>query len=802
MKFNELSTVCNGEMLQIPLDIEVKGMAYDTRQLTIQSGVVFFAISGDHHDGHGFINEAYDKGVRLFVVEKENYVKADASVLLVENSIHAMQAISTHHRAMFEMPVIGITGSNGKTIVKEWLSQMLNDQYNIVKSPKSYNSQIGVPLSVWPIASHHNLGIFEAGISEQNEMSRLEKIIQPTIGIFTNIGQAHNAGFDTIEQKAREKAQLFIHSDQVIFCEDHDIVKNILNETLPSSVKKIPWKIKKQEGKKVSINVQNKILAFRLKFDDHASIENAMNCAVTLFVLGFDANSIQQRLNRLSSIKMRLEMKQAINRSYVIDDTYNNDLYGLEVALDFLSRQHLRAKKTVILSDLYQTGMDNHSLYTKVNDLLQKYKIQKFIGIGQEMNKAQSCFHIASAFYPSTDAYFESKFAPTDEIVLVKGARDFKFETIVRQLEYKGHGTILEVNLERLIYNLNHFRNLLPQPTKIMVMVKAFAYGGGNFEIAQLLQFHKVDYLGVAYTDEAVELRKNGIHTPIMIMNVSSDSFRLLSEYNLEPEIYSLDQLFDFLDYFETNDEIPPIHIKLETGMNRLGFRSKDLQRLIEQLKLHKNLKVKSIFSHLAGSDDPRHKDYTKQQASKFEQMSETILDALWYQPMRHLVNTSGIINYPEMHYDMVRLGIGLHGFDPTMNDHSNLKSVSTLKCTISQVKKITAGESIGYGRSGVAQSDTVIAIVPIGYADGYLRAFSNGVGKMMVNNVLVPTIGNVCMDMTMVDVTNVAVKTGDEVTIFGESPNISDLAKWINTIPYEILTNISQRVKRVYLSE
>lgn len=789
-------------MLREPLDIEVKGLAFDTRQLTIQSGVVFFAIEGQNHDGHAFINDAYDKGVRLFVIEHEVKMKSDASYFLVENAIEAMQAMARAHRARFDYPVIGITGSNGKTIVKEWLAQMLDDQFDIVKSPKSYNSQLGVPLSIWGMESHHNLGIFEAGISQTGEMQNLEKVIRPTMGIFTNIGEAHNAGFKSMEEKAAEKARLFTGAGQVVYCEEHEMVKKALKSIVSDEVALIGWKVTNQKGRKFDLKVQDKTMSFFLKYDDPASIENIMHCTATLMVLGYSQEFIQIRLNRLSSVKMRLEMKQAINRSYVIDDTYNNDLYGLEVALDYINRQKQRAKKTVILSDLYQTGLSSDELYTKVNELLLKNDIQKFIGIGPEISQSSKHIHVSAKFFASTEEFLNSGFAPSDEIVLVKGARDFGFEAIVNSLEQKAHGTVLEVNLENLIHNLNYYRSKLDANTKIMVMVKALAYGGGNFEIANLLQFHKVDYLGVAYADEAVELRKNGIHIPIMVMNVSQTSFRLLKEYNLEPEIYSLDQLIDFLDYYEHMQDLPAIHIKLETGMNRLGFTEPNLQRLIEQLKLNKHLKVKSIFSHLAGSEDPRHADYTRQQAERFDRMSKAIEESLWYKPMKHLVNTGGIANYPELHYDMVRLGIGLHGFDPTQQEQGELKIVSTLKCNVSQIKKIPKGESIGYGRSGFAKKDTTIGIVPIGYADGYLRVFGNGTGKMLINNHLAPTIGNVCMDMTMIDVTDLPVKAGDEVVIFGENPSISDLAEWIDTIPYEILTNVSQRVKRVFLSE
>lgn len=802
MKFSGLSQSCKGKMLQLPLDIQIQGLAFDSRQISIRSGVVFFAIGGQNHDGHQFINDAYDKGVRLFVIEKEVKPKADASYFLVEDAIAAMQGLAKSHRAEFNYPVIGITGSNGKTIVKEWLAQMLDDQFDIVKSPKSFNSQLGVPLSVWAMGDHHNLGIFEAGISEVGEMQRLEQVIQPTLGIFTNIGEAHNAGFKDLTEKAKEKAKLFSNCRKVVYCAKHKLVEKALAETVSDSTQLIPWAVTEQKGKKYVVDVLDNALTFYLKYDDPASVENILHCTAMLVALGYDQEFIQLRLNRLSSIKMRLEMKQAINRSYVIDDTYNNDLYGLEVALDFLARQNQRSKKTVILSDLYQTGLSSDALYQRVSELLQKHNIQKFVGIGQEINQSSSKFHIPSKFYQTTEEFLEVGYSPNDEIVLVKGARDFEFELIVNSMEQKAHGTILEVNLENLIHNLNYYRSKLEPQTKIMVMVKALAYGGGNFEIANLLQFHKVDYLGVAYADEAVELRKNGIHIPIMIMNVSPTSFRLLKEYNLEPEIYSLDQLIDFLDYFENMQDLPAIHIKLETGMNRLGFTESNLQRLIEQLKLNKHLKVRSIFSHLAGSEDPRHADYTKQQGERFERMSQSIMENLWYTPMRHLVNTGGIANYPDLHFDMVRLGIGLHGFDPTQTEQGKLKIVSTLKCNVSQVKKIAAGESIGYGRSGFAKTDTTIAIVPIGYADGYLRAFGNGTGHMMINDQLVPTIGNVCMDMTMVDVTGLDVKSGDEVVVFGEKPNISELAEWIKTIPYEILTNVSQRVKRVFLSE
>jgi len=800
--FSELEKLCKGIILQSVKDLEVKELATDTRNISTQSGVLFFAIEGINHDGHEFVTDAYDKGVRLFVVEREVQLPPDANILEVHSSLDAMQLLVANHRSSFDYPVIGITGSNGKTIVKEWLGQMLEGKYNLVKSPKSYNSQLGVPLSVWQMGSRHNLAIFEAGISQRGEMKKLEKIIKPTIGVFTNIGEAHNAGFASIEEKTREKADLFKNCLQVICPKEHELIVQSIKECLRVDVSIITWEVKKVIGTTYNLQIGDDSIAFKLKFSDTASVENCLNCATVLHVLGFENSVIQERLDLLSTVKMRLEMKQAINRSYVIDDTYNNDLYGLEVALDFLNRQNQKVKKTVILSDIYQTGLGNQELYERVDDLIRSQGINRIIGVGPEIKKAQSTFQVDSLFFDNTEELIVSGLDIQDEIVLVKGSRDFRFEKVVEQLEYKVHGTVLEINMENLTHNLNYYRAQLKPGVKIMVMVKAFAYGGGNFEIANLLQYHKVDYLGVAYTDEAVELRRNGIHIPIMIMNPSSDSFRYLKEYNLEPEIYSLEQLFDFLEFFENEEQTPAIHLKLETGMNRLGFKDDEMKRLAEQIKSNKKLIVKSIFSHLAGSEDPRHKEYSIRQGELFEKMSEVIISSLWYKPLRHLVNTAGIERYKNYHFNMVRLGIGLYGFNPIASAVNKLRTVSTLKSMVSQIKNIKEGESIGYGRMGFADHDMKIAIVPIGYADGYLRAFGNAVGRMGIQGQLVPTVGNICMDMTMLDVTGLKVNTGDEVIVFGESPTIADLAKWIHTIPYEILTNISQRVKRTYVTE
>lgn len=801
MKFSQLESICQGKIVRLSRDQEIKELVTDTRKISVRSGGLFFAIQGVNLDGHKYASEAYESGVRCFVVEKEVKLPDDANIIQVESAISALQAIAADHRSQFKCPVIGITGSNGKTIVKEWLAQMLDHRYSVVKSPKSYNSQIGVPLSVWQMSDRHNVAIFEAGISQLGEMTKLQAIIKPSLGIFTNLGEAHNAGFSSKTQKATEKAHLFEHSKKVIYRVDYEEIHDALSKTIKNKSALIGWQLTSQTANQYTIKVGNESLSCRLKFSDEASVENCLHCAVAMHILGFGQEIIQSRLDTLSTVKMRLEMKQAVNRSYVIDDTYNNDLHGLEIALGFLNGNKQKNKRSVILSDLYQTGLDPDQLYAKVAEMIKNHKINRLIGVGSEIKRLAELLPIECVFFADTEELLQSSIKMQDEIVLVKGSRNFEFERVVDQLEYKAHGTVLEVNLENLVHNLNYFRSKLEPTTKVMAMVKAYAYGGGNHEIANLLQFHKLDYLGVAYTDEAVDLRKNGVHMPVMIMNPSPDSFRLLKEFNLEPEIYSLEQFYDFIAFFEGEDTAPGIHIKLETGMNRLGFGEGDIKRLVELLKIHKKINVKSIFSHLAGSEDIRHNEYTQRQAERFDVMSRQLMNGLWYKPLRHLLNTGGIIRHPYYQYDMVRLGIGLYGYDPTEQFGEEIHSVGTLKSNISQVKLVKAGESIGYGRAGVAQRDMKVAVVPIGYADGYVRAFGNGVGKMLVAGKRVPTVGNVCMDMTMLDVSEITAHSGDEVIIFGDDPKIGELASWVNTIPYEILTNVSQRVKRVFVS-
>lgn len=802
MNFSQLAEICGGEFLSHADDQKLTSLCIDTRNLSIQQGAVFFAIDGDNHDGHSYVQKAHDKGIRLFVVEKKIESIDDASLLLVGSTIAALQAIAAHHRQQFSYPVIGITGSNGKTIVKEWLSSLLNHSYNIVKSPKSYNSQIGVPLSVWQMSETHTLGIFEAGISKSGEMLNLEKIIEPDIGIFTNIGEAHNEGFVSKKQKAEEKAILFKDCKKVIYPKSDSIIENAVKSQISDHNRLLGWEVMPIGQGKYCITIGEKSLDLKLKFNEPYFVENAIHCAVTMHTMGISEMAIQSGLSNLSAVKMRLELKQAIGQSYLIDDTYNNDLYGLEVALDFLGRQNQKNRKSVILSDVSQSGISGEKLYRKVNDLLKKNQVRRLVGIGPELKKYSAEIEVPASYFPDTKKFLESNPQLSNELVLVKGARNFFFEKIIAKLQKSIHQTVLEINLESIIHNLNFYRSKLKPETKIMAMVKAYAYGGGVLEIANLLQYHQVNYLGVAYINEAIELRKHGIHIPIMIMNPSPDSFPLFKEFKLEPEIYSLDLLNEFLSYFEGDENTPGIHIKIESGMNRLGFIESELDQLDKLISTNENLKVKSIFSHLAGSENQQHDTYTENQVNTFNKLAVKINSSLDYRPLIHISNTGGISRFSEYHFDMVRLGVGLYGFDPTELEQEHLRPVATLKSTISQIKNIKKGETVGYGRKGMAISNMQIATIPIGYADGYLRAFGNGNGSMLVRNQLARVFGNVCMDMTMLDVTNTNCEIGDEVIVFGQKPTIKDLADQINTIPYEIMTNIGQRVKRVFQSE
>lgn len=826
--------------LSEPIISQATVLLTDSRFVSQPEHSIFFAIKGERHDGHVFIKDLYEKGVREFVVEKKALNDAlksqlenlsEAKFFVVENAIRALQHLVAKHRQVFDIPVVGVTGSNGKTIVKEWLSVLLNKDYNLVKSPRSYNSQIGVPLSVWEMNEHHNFGIFEAGISKSGEMEFLEPVIRPTIGIFTNLGSAHDEGFRSRKQKATEKLRLFQRSKTLIYCKDYEDIDDeirILLKAVNPSIELIGWS--RKAGSKIFVNPtkqntyctlqilwNSQIYDFKIPFADDASIENATHCIFLMLHQGINTTEIQSRLDMLKPIAMRLELKQGINDCYLIDDTYNNDYAGLSVALDFMTQQHTKRDKVLIISDVLQSGLEEADLYESIAELIKGKQIDRVIGIGEVISRNQKSFYISAVsdrkttvapivFYQSTEEFLEKY--PVNQLqsslILVKGARKFEFEKIINRLTLKVHGTVFEVNLDALTNNLNFYRNKIGLGTKIMVMVKAFAYGSGSAEVASLLEYHRVDYLGVAYTDEGVVLRQNGIKLPIMVLNPQPESFAKLIEYNLEPEIYSFKVFEQFLSYIQALDnQTFKVHIKLDTGMHRLGFEAQDIEQLIELLKQNPTIKIASIFSHLVGADESEHNAFSKTQIEKFEQMSQQIIDALDGQkPLRHICNSAGIIRFPEAKFDMVRLGIGLYGVEVTGTEQKELQTVGTLKTVISQIKYLKAGETIGYSRKGVLEKDSKIATIAIGYADGFDRGFSKGVGKVLVNGVPCPVVGNVCMDMTMVDVSEADCKEGDEVIIFGKDLSIKDLATSIGTISYEILTGVSERVKRVFYKE
>ena len=775
----------------------------DSRQLSAPGESVFFAIKGLHHDGHRFIAELYQKGVRQFIIEQVGFDTKPfpgATFFSVESTLAALQELVAAHRRKFRIPVVGITGSNGKTIVKEWLAQLLSTEFTVCKSPKSYNSQLGVPLAVWQLAESHTLGIFEAGVSRPGEMTMLEHIIQPTIGIFTNIGSAHDEGFTDRRQKIREKLELFRHVNTLIYCEDYAEITAESDDFLANDCYVITWNLE-DLGREFNFQA--------LPYSDAASLENIGHCVVLLRHLGIHDDEISRRLQTLRPVSMRLELKEGLNGCYIVDDSYNNDLVGLNMALDFLANQHQRPHRMAILSDMLQSGIPEKALYEQIARLIKDKGVNQLIGIGPDISRHQMAFALPAKFYASTEDFL-SRFRPSDfqrSVILVKGARTFQFERVTNRLAVRTHGTVLEVNLDALSHNLNYFREKVGSHTRIMVMVKAFAYGSGIEEVANLLQFHRVDYLAVAYADEGVRLRQSGITLPIMVMNPSPETFQQLLDHQLEPEIYSL-RIWQELMEFSTNSQTSnltlqtSVHIKLDTGMHRLGFDESDLPVLLYELKEHPQIKVATIFSHLAAADEPEWDDFTRNQLVSFTRMADQIEIVLGYKPIRHLANSPGLARFPQTRLDMVRLGKGLYGTAVLPEDQANLRTVGTLRTIISQIKTVKAGETIGYGRRGLLTHDSRIATIAIGYADGYDRSFSRGVGKVLVRGALCPVVGNVCMDMTMIDVTGTEAEEGDEVVIFGDHPTIRDLAAWSGTIPYEILTGVSERVRRVFYRE
>lgn len=787
-------------------------ISIDSRSLQNGTSTLFFALSGPNHDGHHYLEELIEKGVKHFVVsEIPVHLKEKANFLVVKNTLEALQKIAAYYRNLFDLPIIGITGSNGKTIIKEWLNFLLSPDYNIVRSPKSYNSQVGVPLSILGINEKHNLGIFEAGISMLNEMEKLQKIIQPTIGILSNIGSAHDEGFASIGEKIKEKLKLF-NTVNVLILNKNKTIEAFLNPKIKTFCWSSEMKntnvfvTKKNSGEFTSLQILHLDENFSvvIPFQDQASVENAIHCIMVMLYFGYHSTVIQTRMQLLYPIEMRLKVKNGINNSTIIDDSYSSDFQSLKIALDFLEHQKQHKKKTIILSDIFQSGLTNDELYSKVSQLIISNKITRVIGIGETIFNYKNKF-INSLVFKSTLAFTAAfdKLNFENETILIKGARDFHFEEIVALLEEKTHETVLEINLNAISHNLNFFKSKLNPKTKVMVMVKAFGYGNGGFEIAKLLEHHQVDYLGVAFADEGISLKNSGISVPIMVLNPETTSFPAIIQHQLEPEIYSIKGLNAFLKMAEQKDlKNFPIHIKLDTGMHRLGFEEHNLDELITAIQGNKSVKVKSILSHMATSDDLKHQDFAFSQINLFEKMSSKLITELKINPIRHILNTSGISNFPQSQYDMVRLGIGIYGISNDENEQKYLENVGTLKSVISQIRIINKGESVGYGRRFVANRETKIATIPIGYADGISRSWGNGLGYVIINSKEAKIIGSICMDMLMVDVSDIECKEGNSVIIFGDNPTVTFVAKQLNTIPYEILTSISQRVKRVFFRE
>ncbi|GAA3763325.1 bifunctional UDP-N-acetylmuramoyl-tripeptide:D-alanyl-D-alanine ligase/alanine racemase [Flavobacterium ginsengiterrae] len=818
INLKSLIPVFNAQWTGSDTDIFVDHISIDSRSLQNGSETLFIALSGANNDAHLYISELIEKGVQNFVVQyiPEN-VKGKANFLVVENTLKALQELAGYYRDLFHFPIIGLTGSNGKTIVKEWLNFLLSPDYNIIRSPKSYNSQVGVPLSVIAINEKHNLGIFEAGISTVNEMTNLEKIIKPNIGVLTSIGSAHDEGFENLEQKIKEKLLLFKKSSVIIY-QKNELVNKCLsdfkaefpleNRTLfswsftdASADVFILKKETKNDSTEIKYQYKDEIFNLEIPFSDSASIENAISCLLVLLEFKYDSDVIQNRVKMLYPVEMRLEVKNGIHNCSLIDDSYSSDFQSLKIALDFLESQKTNASKTVILSDIFQSGFSNEELYSKVAQLISDNKINRVIGIGPTISSFAAKFANSTMFQNTADFIREiEKFDFNNETILIKGARTFQFEDIVSLLEEKTHETVLEINLDAINHNLNYYKSKLANDVKIMVMVKAFGYGNGGLEIAKLLEHNKVNYLGVAFADEGIALKSGGIKLPIMVLNPESTSFPSIIQYKLEPEIYSIKGLNAFLKIArEKNLKDYPIHIKMDTGMHRLGFENNTIDELIATLKGNSTVRVQSILSHLATSDDPKHFDFVRQQISLFEKLSSKLMSELNINPIRHILNTSGISNFPEAQFNMVRLGIGLYGVSNDPSEQKYLENVGTLKSIISQVRTIPAGDSVGYGRRFMAEKETKIATIPIGYADGISRLWGNEVGYVMIKNQKAKIVGSVCMDMLMVNVSHIDCKEGDSVIIFGESPTVIEMAEALKTIPYEIMTSISQRVKRVF---
>lgn len=820
-KISEIAKILKASKPEFP-DLEISVLLTDSRAVSQPAESLFFAMTTLTNDGHRYIPELYKAGVRNFVVTKipsGNF--PGANFLKVRNAVTALQEIARHHRSRFDIPVIGITGSRGKTTVKEWLFHLLHDDFRIVRSPRSYNSRIGVPLSVWELNADSELAIFEAGISQVDEMQPLERIIRPTIGIITNIGECHDSGFPSRHTKCEEKMMLLHNADCVVYNGDDPLISEVVAESCLSA-KEIAWsrrdrdcplyisRVDRDHGSSVInysyLRVDGSI---RIPFTDDADIENAIHCLAVMLYLNRPADMTAARLWTLPKVDTRLEVIDATNNCQLVHDAYTGDFNSLAPALDFMQRRATRPRTmTVILSDLLHENRSSEFLYTSVADLLQRYNVTRLIGIGPEMKASAGIFSKLNSKFFTTTADLLSELTPADfhnEFILVKGADRFHLSKVCDMLEARQHETVLEVNLDAITRNYNFFRSHLKPTTGIVCMVKAFGYGAGSYELAKTLQSQGAAYLAVAAHDEGVDLRENGITMPIMVLNPKVVNYRALFAYRLEPEIYSLEMLRQIIDEaIKWNVKNYPIHIKLDTGMHRLGFIKEELPQVVEMLKSQDAVVPRSIFSHLCAADDPADDDYTMMQFAYFDECCEFVQSHFDFHILRHILNSTGIVRFPKQQHDMVRLGIGLYGI-ATMHDGSmdGLERVSSLQSVIIAIREWPAGTTIGYNRKGVLTRNSLIATVPVGYADGLDRHLGCGRLKVLVNGHRCPTVGKICMDVMMIDVTDLPdCNVGDKVEIFGNNVTADELADTLGTIPYEILTSVSTRVKRIYYRE
>ena len=809
----EIAKICGGT-LKGNSKTTIKNFLTDSRNLTSPEAVIFIAIKTEKNNGHQFIKELIDSGVKAFLVNEEEIemntlLSNEVSFISVKDTLVALQTLARHHRSLFNIPVIGITGSNGKTIVREWLYQSLKQDHSICRSPKSFNSQIGVPLSVLNLDAAHTLGIFEAGISKPGEMKLLQEIIQPTITVLTSLGSAHDEGFKERYEKLQEKLLLATHSDTVVI--NGVDKKEIYPQILPKTIL-----LNKEGENDMQYSFKNDLLQLQghspiqlsVPFHDDASIQNIASCVQVLRIMGLNDKTIQERVLQLQPVALRLEIKNGIANSLIVNDFYNSDLDSLKIALTFLKQQNRRKKKAVVISDIEQSGMPDNILYREIANLLSSSKADLVVGIGKKISNFRYLLKSDSLFFENTEEFIQQfhkiSYRFSDAAILLKGARSFGFEKISNLLQLKSHDTVFELNLNKLSSNINHYKMLIGEKVKLMCMVKAMGYGGGGSELARTLQHLGVHYLAVAYADEGVELRESQIHLPIMVMSPEGEAYEDIIQYNLEPEIYSFKTLNEFcrtLDHVGYASAFP-IHLKLDTGMHRLGFEEKEIDELIELLKTSSQVKIQSVFSHLAASDNPELDEFSKMQINSFEKSCEKIEKASGYKFAKHICNSGAITRFKEAHFDMVRLGIGMHGIGVNEEEQKKLENTGALRTRISQIKNVKVGESVGYNRNGKAEKDLVIATIPIGYADGFNRSCGNGKAGVYIGGKYCKTIGNICMDMSMIDITGLKCEEGQEVVVFENNAQLRTLAESMGTITYEVLTGVSGRVKRVYVWE